>query len=170
MAPAKLKHRSRALGDVDKNDPAKWYWGGTTGTRVDLLLMVYAKTEPEAARVAHECLKGLDATKAIAECLDPALSGELLPDSKRQTPAGRQLFREHFGFADGISQPEIEGTYRAANRVTERSSQHLVKPGEFLLGYMAGDGTVNPGIPIDARLDSHALLPPANSGDRARPS
>ena len=83
---------------------------------------------------------------------------------QRKTPAGRQLFREHFGFADGISQPEIEGTYRAANRVTERGSQHLVKPGEFLLGYMAGDGTVNHGIPIDARLDSHALLPPANSG------
>ena len=45
MAPAELKHRSRALGDVGKNDPANWCWGGTTGTRVDLLVMVYAKTE-----------------------------------------------------------------------------------------------------------------------------
>ena len=164
MAPADLKHRSRALGDVDKNDPAKWYWGGTAGTRVDLLVMVYAKTEPEAASVADECLAGLHAAKAVTKCLDPALTGELLADPKRKSPAGRQLFREHFGFADGISQPEIEGTYRAANRVTERGSQHLVKPGEFLLGYMAGDGTANPGIPIDARLDGHALLPPANSG------
>ncbi len=164
MAPAELKHRSRALGDVGQNDPADWYWGGTNNTRVDLLVMVYAKTETEAARVADECLARLDATKAVARCLEPELSGELLPDPKRKSPAGRKLFREHFGFADGISQPEIEGTYRAANRVTERGSQHLVKPGEFLLGYTAGDGTVNPGIPIDARLDSHALLPQADSG------
>ena len=98
------------------------------------------------------------------------LSGELLADPERKSPAGRKLFREHFGFADGISQPEIEGTYRAANRVTERGSQHLLKPGEFLLGYMAGDGTVNPGIAIDARLDRLALLPPASSGHRTGPS
>ena len=112
----------------------------------------------------------LDETKAVAQCLDPELSGELVADPKRKSPAGRQLFREHFGFADGISQPEIEGTYRAANRVTERGSQHLVKPGEFLLGYTAGDGTVNPGIAIDARLDSHALLPPVKLRRRTGPS
>ena len=166
MSPTELKHRSRALGDVGKNDPAKWCWGGTAGTRVDLLLMVFAKTDAEAGRVADECLGRLHEAKAVTTCLDPELTGELVADPERKSPAGRQLFREHFGFADGISQPEIEGTYRAANRVTERGSQHLVKPGEFILGYTDGDGMVNPGIAIDARLDSHALLPPVSSGRR----
>jgi len=163
MAPAKLKHRSRALGDVGENDPACWRWGGPTSTRVDLLVMFYADSEAELAKVVDQRLKRVIDSQAATSCLGSTLSGELLADSDRKNPAGRQLFREHFGFADGISQPEIEGTYRAVHRVAERGSQHLVKPGEFLLGYMAGDGTVNPGIPIDARLDSHALLPPAAS-------
>ena len=165
--PAGLNHRSRALGDVGKNDPARWCWGSGANLRVDLLVMVYAKTDLEAARVADECLARLNETAAVTHCLDAALTGELVADAKQKTPAGRPLFREHFGFADGISQPEIEGTYRAVNRVAERGSQHLVKPGEFLLGYTAGDGTVNPGIAIDARLDRHDLLPAVSSGNRA---
>ena len=64
---------------------------------------------------------------------------------------------EHFGFRDGLSDPLIEGTWRARRNDT---SVHLLKPGEFLLGYPAADGTVAPGIPVETRLDPHALLPP----------
>ena len=129
--------------------------------------MIYADTEPEEGRRRRA---GRCWTPGPRHCLESDLIGELVADAKQKTPAGRPLYREHFGFADGISQPEIEGTYRAVNRVAERGSQHLVKPGEFLLGYTAGDGTVNPGIAIDARLDRHALLPAVSSGDRAGPS
>ena len=167
MAPSELKHRSRALGDVGRNDPACWHWGGTKGKRVDLLVMVYADTESEMKEVVDKRLTPLMDAGAATLCLDSDLIGELVADAKRKTPAGRPLYREHFGFADGISQPEIEGTHRAVNRVAERGSQHLVKPGEFLLGYTAGDGTLNPGIAIDARLDSHALLPAVSSGGRS---
>ena len=126
--------------------------------------MVYADNEIDLARTVSERLGTLVTNGAATICVDPPLNGELFRDPDRKNPAGRPLFREHFGFADGISQPEIEGTHRAANRVAERGSQHLVKPGEFLLGYTAGDGTVAAAIPIDARLDSHALLPPEGSG------
>ena len=167
MAPSELKHRSRALGDIGRNDPACWHWGGTKGKRVDLLVMVYADTESEMKGVVDKRLTPLMDAGAATRCLDSDLIGELVADAKQKTPAGRPLYREHFGFADGISQPEIEGTHRAVNRVAERGSQHLVKPGEFLLGYTAGDGTLNPGIAIDARLDSHALLPAVSSGGRS---
>ena len=85
-----------------------------------------------------------------------------MPDGKN--PAGRTLYREHFGFADGISQPEIEGTHRASNRLKASGSMHLVKPGEFLLGYTDGSGAVAPGIPIDPAFDAGNWLPSAGDG------
>ncbi|MFP3442565.1 hypothetical protein R0K18_33015, partial [Pantoea sp. SIMBA_133] len=39
---------------------------------------------------------------------------------------------EHFGFADGISQPIVRGTPRASGST---SSMPLIAPGEFVLGY-----------------------------------
>ena len=40
--------------------------------------------------------------------------------------------KEPFGFADGLSQPVIRGTYKAL-RVGDPI--HEVEPGEFILGY-----------------------------------
>jgi hypothetical protein len=47
--------------------------------------------------------------------------------------------KEHFGFRDGISQPLIEGTpCRKKAKLPDEMQAHisLVKPGEFLLGYL----------------------------------
>jgi Dyp-type peroxidase family len=48
-------------------------------------------------------------------------------------------FKEHFGFKDGISQPLIEGA-PSPNRADQSDEMQarisLVKPGEFLLGYL----------------------------------
>jgi Dyp-type peroxidase family len=163
MAPTDLHHRSRLLGDVGRNDPSDWVWGGgPPDKRVDLLLMVYATTKGELDSVVRSLLRNVCTSGAATMCPDPPLDGQLMPDGTN--PAGRPLFREHFGFADGISQPEIEGGHRASKRVADRGSIHLVKPGEFVLGYADGDGTVAAGISIDARLDPYALLPPAGSG------
>jgi Dyp-type peroxidase family len=157
MAPRDLHHRSRILGDVEKNAPDRWAWGGTSDTheRVDMLLMVFAESDAELTKTVKDRLKDLSGATEVTQ-----LIGNLFKDEKGN--GGRPTFREHFGFVDGISQPEIEGTQRASTRVSERGSQHLVKPGEFLLGYVAGDGSVTPAIPLEADLDVHALLPPAN--------
>ncbi len=122
--------------------------------------MVYADDtvvlEKEVAAWVERACENNAATLVV----DP-LAGHLMPDG--ENPAGRTLYREHFGFADGISQPEIEGTHRAANRLKASGSMHLVKPGEFLLGYTDGSGATAPGIPIDPAFDAGNWLPSAGA-------
>jgi Dyp-type peroxidase family len=53
--------------------------------------------------------------------------------------------REHFGFADGFSQPAIRGNPRPKNREgmgtpLRRGKWSLLAPGEFVLGYPGEDG------------------------------
>ena len=54
-----------------------------------------------------------------------------MPDSARD---GVPLYREHFGFADGLSQPAIRGLR------TSESSDRVLPAGEFLLGHADIDG------------------------------
>jgi deferrochelatase/peroxidase EfeB len=57
------------------------------------------------------------------------LKGQLDNDSK-----------EHFGFTDGISQPIIEGTSEASRKSPKERRILVVKPGEFVLGYLGERG------------------------------
>ena len=161
LAPRGQHHRSRALGDIDQNSPSCWDWGGEKGHQVDLLLMVYADDKVVLDNEVAAWVKRACANNAATLVVAP-LAGHLMPDGKN--PAGRTLYREHFGFADGISQPEIEGTHRASNRLKASGSMHLVKPGEFLLGYTDGSGAVAPGIPVDSAFDAGNWLPSAGDG------
>jgi cytochrome P450/deferrochelatase/peroxidase EfeB len=63
---------------------------------------------------------------------------------------------EPFGFKDGVSQPVIRGTRRAAQAVPDRD---LVAPGEFLLGYRNHQGHFPPSITVGAELDPACDLP-----------
>ncbi len=60
---------------------------------------------------------------------------------------------EHFGFADGISQPAIEGYHDSS------STLHRIKPGEFLLGYANEYGLYTERPLLDAPDDPLARLP-----------
>ena len=105
-------HRSRTLGDVGRDAPEHWSWGGP-GAPVDFVLLLYAT----------------DRTELTALCAEPALG----------FPAGVQLVselatsnlrgHEPFGFRDGISQPVIEGLSKKGPAAT------TLKFGEFVLGY-----------------------------------
>ncbi len=106
--------RSRALGDVDDSAPAHWAWGGPDRV-VHVMLMLYARTEP--------LLASLIASQRAQ--LEPAFSC-LFEQSTQSLPDRR----EHFGFADGIAQPAIEGSGHEAP-----SSARVIKAGEFILGY-----------------------------------
>jgi Dyp-type peroxidase family len=106
--------RSRTLGDVGESDPSHWVWGGPS-RRAHALLMLYARTEHllrELVEQQHEAMRG------AFTCLHTQ-STLSLPDR-----------REHFGFADGIAQPVIEGSERPSLLPFAR-----VKAGEFILGY-----------------------------------
>lgn len=140
------EHRSRILGDTDDSAPGSWQWGGPGQAPVHLMLLVYAP-DPD---VLEETLARHRAEYA------GALRVTFLRDTV--TLSGR---REHFGFADGIAQPAIEGSRRAG--------PDAVKAGEFVLGYPNAYGKlpVSPSVP--ASLDrGHHLLPPPGGDSSAR--
>jgi len=75
--------------------------------------------------------------------------------------AGRQPdSREHFGFADGIAQPLIEGT-RDPSKEQERTGRlpTMVKAGEFLLGYRNEYGQLSDVPTVAVERDRGRLLP-----------
>ena len=117
------EHRQRILGDLGQNDPCKWEWGGCREP-VDILLMAYGHG-PQSLDSALEkwrpvpgisCVRQIDATSLVE------MGG-----------------REHFGFADGLSQPILTGS-RDAERFPE--SLHLTELGEIVLGYPNADGLI----------------------------
>jgi Dyp-type peroxidase family len=119
-------HRSRILGHTGTNDPGHWAWGGRKRPVVDVLLMVFAGTD-----------QSLDArVRAVAP---PADAMTPVGDLKRTLPLSAAGGREHFGFADGISQPFLVGSHDA-ERFPE--SIHLTALGEIVLGY--ADSAGNP--------------------------
>lgn len=76
-----------------------------------------------------------------------------------------RLDLEHFGFRDGISQPVIRGTRRAAHDVPDRD---MVPAGEFLLGYRNMQGFVSPPIAIGPEYDPACDLSTAAAADSNR--
>jgi Dyp-type peroxidase family len=110
-ASAGMASRSRVLGD---SDPASWRLGGA-GARLDALVMVYARdadTRDEELARQRRALASAGAT--------------LYPDEL----AGPSHPREHFGFADGLSQPFLPGLHDKP-----RPGETRIPVGEILLGY-----------------------------------
>ena len=95
--------RSRRLGDIAANDPAKWAWGA--GDRMPhVLVMLYAlpgELDDFQRDIREQCRMGFDEI----DCLSTA-------DLDRFEP---------FGFVDGISQPRSIGV-GSARRSTRTST------------------------------------------------
>lgn len=111
-------HRSTLLGDQDDDAPEKWLWGNRTKS-VDMLLLLFSKDASIhlASQQRHEAAfsdAGLSIVWHVA-------SGQ-----KRLNVDG--FTTEHFGFADGISEPVVE-CFPKARGAAE------IATGEFLLGY-----------------------------------
>ncbi len=145
--------RSALLGDpVDRNDPGhpdRWLVGGTSDT-LDAMLVIADDLPAKIKRAEDACTARLRAMKV-----------DVVPEHGGSDPD--RPGREHFGFADGISQPGIRGlaSERPRDFITERHiratsqptarlqgypGQDLVWPGEFVLGYeAAGPDPMLPG-------------------------
>jgi Dyp-type peroxidase family len=111
--------RAQMLGD----DPDTWLWG-KPDHRIHILLMLFAHDAPTLSGV-------IDAERQAARgILDELL---LIHSQTFPVSAGSKLNHEHFGFVDGLSQPEIAG-YRP-ERDGANGPGNDVSAGEFILGY-----------------------------------
>jgi Dyp-type peroxidase family len=113
-------NRSRRLGDIGSNSPASWDWGAP-GRVPHLAVMLFA--EPGMLDGWMQSVRGMwfeEGFNEIGRLNTSDLGG-----------------REHFGFIDGISQPQLD--WNGARKVTVNGNQidygNLVCLGEFLLGY-----------------------------------
>lgn len=135
-------HRSRILGDVNVNAPSGWQWGGNDEEKaVDILLLLFGEDEGTLDNLLREH-KGQFAQSGLAEF--------------RALGAGRQPdHHEHFGFADGMGQPVIEGGPQADKALPG----NLIKAGEVLLGYINDYGKPAVGPQVAPALDPQGILP-----------
>ncbi len=106
--------RKRILGDEDAGDPSTWTLL-RAGTRCDALVLLYAATEERRDALVEE-----------HRALVTRHHGEVIAVEK----GGPWRDREPFGFADGLSQPFVEGLPGAPAR-----GQQTIRAGEILLGY-----------------------------------
>ena len=132
--------RARMLGDTGENAAEHWRWGRT---QPDVILLVYGTTPEDVAELAAR-MRDRASAAGVADIhaipLDMVCPGKAEP----------------FGFADGVSQPVIRGTYKG---MRGGDPIHLVEPGEFVLGYPNNRGAIEPGPVLPALADPDNLLP-----------
>jgi Dyp-type peroxidase family len=130
-----MASRAALLGDWGTSAPEHWA-GGLGGPGVHVLVWLSALT-PEylADRVRW---------------LDGTLAGGGLTVVSRQDTAMLPGGREHFGYADGFSQPDIEGLETGPRTgqgaLSGKARWRPVRAGEFVLGYPDEEG-VRPDAP-----------------------
>ncbi len=139
--------RAQSLGDRGANDPSHWQWRGGT---VHALLMLYADTDTALGDlVTDEC-------KAMAGAFTVLL--------EKATTTLRD-HKEHFGWRDGLSLPNIEGVPADRPRKKQQESwTSAIKPGEFVLGYRNEYDCFTESPTADPADDRADLLPAI--GDR----
>jgi len=155
-------HRSRILGDDGLNDPEQWRWGGPTNPEIHVLAMIYAAdgdtldTEHANRRAAYTV------DGALTELADP-IDGLVLDDKGT----------EHFGFADGLSQPMMKGWPQSTRSVHPPAAPPPqrwteVNPGEVVLGYDDNFDKPSEGPTVAAASDGSKCLPDVAWAGRGR--
>jgi Dyp-type peroxidase family len=132
-----VPHRSRVLGDAGQSDPSYWEWGARPDEDLHVLLLLYARGPEEFDALVGEELAPdrLDGLRVIRR-MDP----ERLPGKVNVGKFGV----EHFGFADGMSQPVIKGSGQEGKLTGDDARRTVIATGEFVLGYANGYGKVTP--------------------------
>jgi Dyp-type peroxidase family len=144
-------HRARILGDTDGSDPTAWKWGGPEKP-VDILLMLFAP-EQKAVEAQLEQARLLFPANGVIEI--DTLAAQRYPDNK-----------EHFGFADGIGQPVVEGSGRLKRQLERTGHATEIKAGEFILGYVNEYGVPSDSPMVDPATDPGSFLPESAAGSR----
>jgi Dyp-type peroxidase family len=129
-------HRRRTLGDVGDNAPETWLWGGPGTRSIDVLLLVFARDQATLDQ-RYAALSRVGVTEILKLDAVDDLDG-----------------KEHFGFADGISQPTIDGL---SSRVD--TPPNTIDAGEFILGYVNEYGRYTDRPLLDVTADPGRVLP-----------
>jgi Dyp-type peroxidase family len=149
--------RSRRLGDVGINDPKYWRWGAPGKTPPHVLVMLFAKPPPKGIGLENFKAKIQDelwrrAFKGLV-CLSTSDMGGTEP----------------FGFADGISQPEIDWPRDTARSVRNTFKYTNISAlGEFLLGYPNEYARYTDRPLLDRKDDPKGILPDAEDAPSKR--
>jgi Dyp-type peroxidase family len=153
---AGMRSRAPLIGDVGVHAPEHWE-GGLGGP--DIHAMLWLRTDSDEGREeAMQILRAeMDAIGGVEV--------RFVQDTKALAhESGIGSEGEHFGFADPISQPPVEGadapSYPGDGEPQPDGTWRALKPGEFLLGYEdeAGpDGTQTP-EPLELRLNGTYLV------------
>jgi len=142
-----LARGPRELGDTNVND---WEWGRQSQS-LHMLLMLFS----EEGRLDEDWKQ---------------IEADLGGWSKPVIPPidGRLSRTEQFGFLDGISQPYIEGSNTSRRPSGDEARADIVKPGEFILGYLNEADTLptTPTIPDALDPGNHLSRRPTEPGRR----
>lgn len=139
------KHRTRQLGDDGASAPETWLWGGPAGKEVHGLLLVYAGSDDGDPAEDERC------TTEIAREVHGD-HGVSIVATRDTLPMQRDQRAEHFGFADGISNPTLEGLRRPHHR-------DVIADGEVVLGYPNAYGKYGLSPLVSADDPRATLLP-----------
>ena len=140
--------RSRRLGDVEANSPSKWAWGNADNIP-HLLVMFFA----ESGRLDSFKESAMGTSWSEAFKVNWLYSADL--DGI-----------EPFGFADGISQPEIDWSQQRDMLPGQVDYGNVVALGEFLLGYRNEYGKYTDRPLVDPAAATQELLAAEDAPDK----
>ena len=142
---AASEHRQRQLGDFGAAAPVNWHWGGPTTPQVLAMIFVFASDESRLDALVAEQTQHARACRLTI----PTMLRTLWLDDDR----------EHFGFHDGIAQPDIAGL-GPQGESPARDAQEI-PTGEVLLGYRNAYDVIprSPTVPETAASARHLQAP-----------
>jgi deferrochelatase/peroxidase EfeB len=133
--------RARQFGDIEESAPSHWTWG-YAAKEPHLVVMFFAERERFDAFVQDS--RGPVWKEAFHEI-------DSLPTADLDGV-------EPFGFADGISQPEIDWRQQCEPKNIQLDYANIVALGEFLLGYRNEYGKFTERPLLEADVTTNELL------------
>lgn len=121
--------RAQVNGDTGENAPEHWV-GGLASQDLHAIAILFARDAAERDRCVQEHARYLEECGGVVEL--SSLDLEAIPPYT--------YAKEHFGYRDRLSQPEIEGS----GVTPTPGSGAPLKPGEFFLGYEDEMGVIPP--------------------------
>lgn len=143
-------NRTRRLGDVGKDAPEHWDWGGPRNP-AHAVILVFTKGDLAEWTATVQGPRWNDAFEKVAFLDTSHLLNQIEP----------------FGFKDGVSQPKMDWKHEREPESEELEFGNLITAGEFLLGYPNEYGKFTERPLVDERDDPHRILASA-AGEKGK--